>query len=268
MANKVAETIQAAPLNVARFPDKHIPWPTQDEILRQIGKTLERAKKQLEHVIRDESSQVEKIIRVIHDFVSIQVRLLPGDVRKGIDKFNEFRHEHPSLCYCCCHRRSGGSRNGVYGPLAFPRSASPFRICDVWSGCCYVQISPLHSYADLSQGLGLLPYSLFSTEHVRAASSRSYNVTMSAKSYWPVAGFLDLAAVSVGTIAVWASEMVIPDLNLVVKDDEIAGILFDDFLKEVGRRCEEADIPKVQWLDVAIETVAKAVQEIVQTGAV
>ncbi|KAJ3899884.1 hypothetical protein F5879DRAFT_925880 [Lentinula edodes] len=87
-------------------------------------------------------------------------------------------------------------------------------------------------------------------------------------------------AVSVVTIAVWASgairdmfdswypEMVIPDLNLVVKDNEIAGILFNDFLKEVGRRCEEADIPKVQWLDVAIETVAKAVQEIVQTGAV
>ncbi|KAJ4464998.1 hypothetical protein C8J55DRAFT_263784 [Lentinula edodes] len=100
--------------------------------------------------------------------------------------------------------------------------------------------------------------SIFYGARTRGFFSILQRITMSAKSYWPVAVFLGLAAVSVGDIAVWASgairdmvdswypERVIPDLNLVVKDDEIAEILFDDFLKEVGRRCEEADIPKVQ----------------------
>ncbi|KAJ3739315.1 hypothetical protein DFH05DRAFT_546711 [Lentinula detonsa] len=102
-------------------------------------------------------------------------------------------------------------------------------------------------------------------------------VTMSAKRVWPVAVFVDLAAVAVGMITVlsshlikqlvdtWHPDLEVPDLNLVVQDTNGAtDVLFDNFMKSLGKRCEEAGIPEVQWLDMAIESIAKAVQEMIE----
>lgn len=52
----------------------------------------------------------------------------------------------------------------------------------------------------------------------------------------------------------------IPTLNLLVQDTDsrATNILFNIFM---GRRCEEGGMPEVQWLKVAIGSIAKVVQD-------
>lgn len=103
------------------------------------------------------------------------------------------------------------------------------------------------------------------------------HVTMSAKRFWPARVFLDLAAVAAGTIVVWSGEMIrdvvdmwypemVLDLNLAMQSD--GAIVVDDWMQELGRRCEEAGIPEVQWFDVAIEAITRAVQEMAEASGV
>lgn len=70
------------------------------------------------------------------------------------------------------------------------------------------------------------------------------------------------------TVDTWYSDMVIPDLILVVQNDAGAEVMFNDFMQDLGRRCEEAGIPEVQWLDVAIQAITKAVQEMAEVSGV
>lgn len=103
------------------------------------------------------------------------------------------------------------------------------------------------------------------------------HITMSAKRFWPARVFLDLAAVAVGTIIVWSSEAIrglvdvfypelVLDLNLAVQGDGVGEVIVDNWMQELGRRCVDAGVPEVQWLDVAIETVTKAVQEMAEAS--
>lgn len=102
------------------------------------------------------------------------------------------------------------------------------------------------------------------------------HVAMSAKRFWPARVFLDLAAIGAG-ITVWSGEMVkdqvslwypdmVLDLHRAMQSD--GDVIVDGWMQELGRRCEITGIPEAQWLDVAIQTITKAVQEMTEAGSV
>lgn len=84
-------------ISIPQIPLPPIELPSPEEILRRIREALEHAKKELDRVIGDESSQAEEVLRNIQRFVSVQIQLLPEKVRNAIQEFDKFRHEHPYI---------------------------------------------------------------------------------------------------------------------------------------------------------------------------
>ncbi|KIK60061.1 hypothetical protein GYMLUDRAFT_618411 [Collybiopsis luxurians FD-317 M1] len=269
----VGNTLQTALSDVSEngihLPDIKIPpieLPSPEEILRRIREALEKAKTQLEQIIHDESGQAEEVLRRIQKFVSIQIELLPGEIRKGIEEFNKFRHEHPYITAAAT----------VVLVIIGMEVILPWAFLGILRVFGFSELGPVAgSWAAAIQ-------SVVYGARTRGLFSILQRLTMSAKRLWPVAVFLDLAAVAAGTIAVWASGAikdivdtwypqmiaVMPDLNHLVQGHAAAEDMFDRWMDELGRRCAEAEIPEVQWLDVAIQSIAKRVEEMTHTSPV
>ncbi|KAJ3993765.1 hypothetical protein F5050DRAFT_1810232 [Lentinula boryana] len=238
-----------------------ISLPVPDKIFKSTLKIIEQTKTDFERLFQNELSQVEEILRSIGDFVSIQIAKLPHEIRQAIEEFDKFRVEHPYVVA------------GISVALVIIGT-------EVILPELFISLLNLFGFGKAGPIAGSWAAALQSTLYGGTTSgifSILQRVTMSAKRVWPVAVFVDLAAVAVGMITVlsshlikqlvdtWHPELEIPDLNLVVQDTNGAtDVLFDNFMKGLGKMCEEAGIPEVQWLDMAIESIAKAVQEMIE----
>ncbi|KAE9403028.1 hypothetical protein BT96DRAFT_511716 [Gymnopus androsaceus JB14] len=248
-------------ISIPQIPLPPIELPSPEEILRRIREALEHAKKELDRVIGDESSQAEEVLRNIQRFVSVQIQLLPEKVRNAIQEFDKFRHEHPYIVAAA----------SIALVILGTEVILPWMFLRVLAMFGFGELGPIAgSWAAVLQ-------SLVYGGRTRGLFSILQRVTMSAKRFWPARVFLDLAAVAAGTIVVWSGEMIrdlvdmwypemVLDLNLAMQSD--GAIVVDDWMQELGRRCEEAGIPEVQWFDVAIEAITRAVQEMAEASGV
>ncbi|KAJ3714614.1 hypothetical protein DFJ43DRAFT_1215065 [Lentinula guzmanii] len=224
-------------------------------------KLIEQTKTDFERIFHNELSQVEEILRSIENIVAIQIAKLPREIRQAIEEFDKFRAEHPYVVA------------GISVALVIIGT-------EVILPELFISVLRLFGFGKMGPVAGSWAAALQSTLYGGKTSgifSILQRVTMSAKRVWPVAVFVDLVAVAVGTITVlsshlikqlvdtWYPELEVPDLNLIVQDTNGAtDVLFDNFMKGLGKRCEEAGIPEVQWLDMAIESIAKAVREMIE----
>ncbi|KAF5387255.1 hypothetical protein D9757_006893 [Collybiopsis confluens] len=248
-------------VNGINLPEIH--FPSKEEFLRW----LKRAKDQLDQALRDGSSKAEDVLRTIEHFVSVQIQQLPDEVRKAIEQFNRFRHEHPYII----------AAGTVVLVIIGMELILPWAFLGILRMFGFAEIGPVAgSWAAALQ-------SIVYGARTRGLFSILQRITMSAKRFWPVAVFLDLATLAAGTIAVWASGAIkdivdawhlemsramIPDLNLIVRGNPVAEGMFDNWIEELGKKCAEAGIPEVQWLDVAIQSITKVVEDLVSASDV
>ncbi|KAJ3787741.1 hypothetical protein GGU10DRAFT_414998 [Lentinula aff. detonsa] len=251
-------TIKIGDIDIT-LPNISLPAPAK--ILEHTLELIEQTKTDFERIFHNELSQVEEILRSIENIVAIQIAKLPREIRQAIEEFDRFRAEHPYVVA------------GISVALVIIGT-------EVILPELFMTVLNWFGFGKMGPIAGSWAAALQSTLYGGKTSgifSILQRVAMSAKRVWPVAVFVDLVAVAVGTITVlsshlikqlvdtWYPELEVPDLNLVVQDTNGAtDVLFDNFMKGLGKRCEEAGIPEVQWLDMAIESIAKAVREMIE----
>ncbi|KAK7052943.1 hypothetical protein VNI00_004263 [Paramarasmius palmivorus] len=230
--------------------------PGYHEILRRIRYALEVAKHSLEQVISDNRSTAEDVVKSIRDFISVQLKLLPEEVRKAIRSFNTYKKEHPYLV-------AGAELVLIvvaselllsFGMLAVLRVVGFGRIgptAGSWASAIQSAI-----YAGRTRGL----FSILQS------------IAMTGKRVWPLAVFTDITAITAGTIAVLPGE----EVKALVEDwSRNASLAFplavdagrnttkemEEWMVAFGERLKEAEVPHVQWLDAAIEALRQALEK-------
>ncbi|KAL0571780.1 hypothetical protein V5O48_010173 [Marasmius crinis-equi] len=209
--------------------------PTWDEIYRSIKPWLDTARHDLEHLYKDEKAKAEDVLKAIHDLIQVQTELLPGEVQYAIQEFQKFKSEHPYIV--------AGAEVAlvVIGTeILFPAWATAFQ--SAWCG-----------------------------GRTRGLFSVLQCISMTGKMVWPIRVLTDITAAVGGTLAVmppgeikrlvegWVQDTPFPidmDMHGITVNEEL-----EVWMKMMGDKMQEVQVPYVQWSDVAIEALRKRLED-------
>ncbi|KAI3615588.1 hypothetical protein WG66_011779 [Moniliophthora roreri] len=236
-------------LHGIHLPDIHLPdihLPSYEDILRRIWPQLKAARDHLERIIDDKTSEVSDVMKSVHDFIAVQISLLPEHVRKAVATFNAYRIQHPYIV-------AGAS-------IALMIIASELLM--PWAMLGVLRIFGFAETGPVAGSWAAAVQSAFYGGRTRGLFSILQSITMSAKRVWPAAVFLDVTAITAGTIVVLPSGRI----QEVVEHSSVSFPMFLEASSEqlqrwmimLGEELKEADVPHVQWMDAAIESFRQA----------
>lgn len=256
--------------------------PTDD---LAIWPTLGDLRRALEAVIEKVTALLTEMLKSVTDFVYCLMATLPSEVRNAIVQWNSFRVEHPYIAAGAIVAVIGASifmgnfilgqaALGLLRMLGFSELgpvAGQF-LC-LYSTICSVILT---CYFLCSGSWSALIQSTFYGAYTRGLFSIVQSITMTAKSAWPAAAFVDLSELAAGTVIFsrgtiaafvdqWRASDVFdtvafPDMSVLIEGGVASEELMKTWMGSVGDKCREAGVPEVQWLDVAFQWMYREIE--------
>ncbi|KAL0571779.1 hypothetical protein V5O48_010172, partial [Marasmius crinis-equi] len=236
---------------VPKLPDH---MPGLDEIYQHIELWLDGARHDLERLYTEEKPKLEDLLKAVHGFIQVQIELLPGQVRHAIQEFRTFKSEHPYIV-------AGATIALVAVGTHF---ILPHAFLAVLRLLGFSEIGPVAgTWASAIQ-------SAFWKGHTSGLFSILQSISMTGQMFWPVQVLTDITTIATSALVVmppdeikravegWAHETPFPvDMHGIIVSDEL-----ETWMKIMGEKMQEAQVPHVQWFDVAIEALRKRLEDL------
>ncbi|KAL0072464.1 hypothetical protein AAF712_000227 [Marasmius tenuissimus] len=237
--------------------------------LEALLRALKPALDSLERVFLDAKASVQEFMKTVHDFIQAQLKNLPGEIQNAITEFRDFTEEHPYIVAAA----------GVALVVVTTHVILPHVFLWVLEMLGFGPLGPVAgSWAAAMQ-------SVIYGGNTGGVFSVLQSVAMTAKSVWPVAVFMDVAALVASAIVFLAPSVIksivnehlapfplatsqvvdsVADLGLStpILLNQVVGDELEQWMVAMGNKMTELNVPHVQWLDVAIEAMRKRCEEL------
>ncbi|KAK1226415.1 hypothetical protein PQX77_010626, partial [Marasmius sp. AFHP31] len=234
--------------------------PNWDEVYERIKPFLDNARRDLERLVKDGKATFEDVYKAIHDFIRVQLELLPKEFQRAIEEFHRFKSEHPYIV--------AGAE--VAFVVIGTEIILPYAFLGLLRLLGFSEIGPVAgAWAPAIQ-------SVFYGGHTRGLFSILQKVSMTGRLVWPLEVFTDITAAVGGTIVVmppgeikrlvgeWVVDQPFP-VDLALDSSNVSTGGFEMWMKFMKERMEEAGVPHAQWLDVAIEALRQRLEGFIKS---
>ncbi|KAL0058397.1 hypothetical protein AAF712_014938 [Marasmius tenuissimus] len=229
--------------------------PNWDEVYERIKPFLDNARRDLERLVKDGKATFEDVCKAIHDFIQVQLELLPKEFQRAIQEFHRFKSEHPYIV--------AGAEIALV--VIGTEIILPYAFLGLLRLIGFSEIGPVAgAWAPAIQ-------SAFYGGRTGGLFSILQKISMTGRLVWPLEVFTDITAAVGGTIVVmppgeikrlvegWAVDQPFP-VNLALENGNVVAEGFETWMKVMKERMEEAHVPHAQWLDVAIEALRQRIE--------
>ncbi|KAK7024437.1 hypothetical protein VNI00_016288 [Paramarasmius palmivorus] len=242
-----------------KLPEIHVP-PLEE--LNEIGAKLEVAIKSFEEAFVKEKENIEHTLYAVSSFISVQVDLLPDEIKSIIRGFDDFRNQHPTLFVIAV-----GTVGVITAQLMLPQ----------------VMLSILGAlgFSPLGPVVGSWAAALQSTiygPNTGGIFAILQSITMSAQRVWPITVFTSIVslAIGIGLVALLAREEVrdlVKEWSVATPFPEIVagGVAYgalEVWMVQLSDKMSDAGVPHVQWLDFAVQAVFQHLEDLQDARAV